>query len=121
MNTPQARLPSMAPAYMRLTNTPIHFAVIPRSGASTGANTAGAEDVTAVKTWIASVATSATSAVRAWALFHTGDFEVSNRDCVAIASTTRSWGAAGTSAITWRSNAPAIRGTASSNSASNRS
>src|SRR5664279_1782606 len=72
MNTPQPRLPSMAPAYMSPTNTPIHFGVMPRSGASTGARTAGADDTTAVKIWIARVATSATSAVFVPAAFTAG-------------------------------------------------
>ena len=44
--------------------TPIHAGVMPSSGASTGASTAGAEAAIAVKIWMASVAASDTRAVR---------------------------------------------------------
>ena len=126
MNSPHARLPSIAPAYIRLTNTPIHFGVTARSAASAGASTAGAADVSAVNTWIARVATSATCAVRAaappiYAGVGASRLPGARRTGVAIASTTRSCAAAGTCGTSCASKAPAMRAASGASSASSRS
>ena len=127
MKPPEARLDSMPPAYTSPMNTPIHFGVMPRSCASTGASTAGVVTASDVKTWMAVVATKATTAMRVppgGGLFLCGAHAptgLSKRCSVITRSTAKSCGAAGRRSTTCRSKAPATRGTCAATEASKRS